>query len=168
MKMCGKAPWLLIVCAGLWAQNSIPDHTGTLSYKRLIVNPPDTSGLYHVNGYVCSDGSEHYAPDCVPEDSRTSEVDIATLKLDDGRVISITGTPLAGLAKVEAMSQGDTGTWSVTYRLLSERENPITHHLIEIIQVVFPIKINGKTVPISKRLSVDKSSEFLSAMGADD
>jgi hypothetical protein len=79
------------------------------------------------------------------------------LKLDDGRVLSLRNTALAGVAKLEAMSDHDEGNWRVVYRLTSTRENPFTHHSIQCIEVVFPLTINGKPQPIVKHLLFDTS-----------
>jgi hypothetical protein len=170
-----KCTWLrlagLIIAFGvsLNAQpNGSSDHTGVLVWQRTFVNSkPDD--LYHVGGYVCTKGDEHYGPECTPEVSTPDHHDSATLKLEDGRVLLITGTTLAGVASLEAMSRNkDTGTWNVVYRLTSIRENPITHHLIQSVEVIFPMTIAGEPHPVTKRIAFDTSDSTLGAFTAPD
>lgn len=148
--------------------NSSPDHTGILVYQRIFSsNAPD--GLYHVGGYVCTQGSENYGPDCVPEVNVPNYQVSATLKLEDGRILRIANTTLAGVASLEVMSQKkNIGTWNVTYRFTSTRENPFTHHIIQYVEVVFPMTISGKPHPITKHISFDTSDPTLGAFTAAD
>jgi hypothetical protein len=148
--------------------NSSPDRTGTLVYERIFSNNiPD--GLYHIGGYACTQGSEHYGPDCVPEVNVPNYRVSATLKLEDGRILHIANTTLAGVASLEAMSQNkNMGTWTVTYRLTSTKENPFTHHTIQFVDVVFPMTISGKPHPITKHISFDTSDPTLGAFTAPD
>jgi hypothetical protein len=148
--------------------DSSRDRTGILVFQRIFSNSvPD--GLYHVGGYVCTQGSERYGPDCVPEVVVPDYHDSATLKLEDGRVLRVTNTTLAGVASLEAMSQTkNMGTWSVTYRFTSTRENPLTHHIIQYVEVVFPMTISGKPHPVTKHISFDTSDPTLGAFTAAD
>ena len=148
--------------------NRSSDHTGILAYQRIFSNnAPDD--LYHIGGYACTQGSERYGPDCVPEvnvpDYRVS----ATLKLEDGRVLRIADTTLAGVASLEAMSQKkEMGTWDVIYRFTSTKENPFTHHMIQFVEVVFPMTLSGKPHPVTKHISFDTSDPTLGAFTAPD
>lgn len=171
MKCFGVALAGLTIALGtyLHAQaNTGSDHTGILGYERTFSkNAPDT--LYHVNGYACTQGSENYGPECAPEVNVPNYHESATLKLEDGRVLRVTNTTLAGVAGLEAMSHmKNIGTWNVTYRFTSTRENPITHHIIQYVEVVFPMTISGKPHPITKHISFDTSDPTLGAFTAAD
>jgi hypothetical protein len=95
--------------------------------------------------------------------------DSATLKLEDGRSLNVANTTLAAVASLEAISQNkNLGTWNVTYRFTSTRENPFTHHIIQFVEVVFPMTISGKPHPITKHISFDTSDPTLGAFTAPD
>jgi hypothetical protein len=148
--------------------NTSSDHTGVLLYERIFTNKTPNE-LYHIDGYVCTPGSEHYGPDCVPEPNVPNYHESVTLKLEDGRVLRVTNTTLAGVAGLEAMSQAkNTGTWNVTYRFTSTRENPFTHHIIQYVEVVFPMTISGKPHLVTKYISFDTSDPTLGAFTAPD
>ncbi len=171
MKHLGVVSAGLLIALATYAyaqSNSGVGYTGILVYQRTYLgNAPDD--LYHIGGDVCTPGSEHYGPDCVPEPKLPNYHESATLKLEDGRVLHVTNTTLAGLASLEAMSQAkNSGTWNVTYRFTSTRENPFTHHIIQYVEVVFPMTISGKPHPTTKHISFDTSDPTLGAFTAAD
>jgi hypothetical protein len=144
------------------AQQPIPTplHTGVLEYQRTQVEVKDN--LYHINGYVCTEGSAHYGPDCVPEVATPSFSEKTTLTLDDGRVLSIRGS-LVKLAYLEAETRGNKGTWKVAYEFEESRQNPFTGHTIQFVKVVFPVTVGDKIIPVTKHIMFDVSDKFLNA-----
>jgi len=136
-------------------------HTGVFVYQRVLAKDAPNN-LYHVGDDVCTEGSEHYAPDCARNPTTPDAYDIATLTLDDGRVLHVHGS-LAVAARAEAITHGDKGTWNVSYVFEETRQNPFTGHTLQYVSVVFPATINGKGHLVTKQIMFDQQDKFLNA-----
>lgn len=147
-----------------------PELSGKVTYEQLRTTTDSPDHLYHIGGDVCTEGSEHYAPECAPDPDVPSEVVKATLRLADGRIISISRTKVAAAARGEAVMLKDhKGSWTVTYRVIGQHdvEYPfaqIKRHHIEDIEVRFPATIGGRIHYVVNVITVDDSDPFLHAV----
>jgi hypothetical protein len=136
---------------------------GVLTIEELVDNTPDA--LYHIDGYGCDQSTDHYAPSCAPV-HLASEHYKAILNLSDGKSVDISNTHLAGVAKLEAMTQGHKGKWNVHYRVINTRHvyypfQVIHDHTVEYIEAIFPMTIKGEIHPVSRIIYVDINEPYL-------
>lgn len=161
---------LVICAASARAQAPAQAFKGIVTYETLKVGGDAPDANYHIGGYVCTAGSEHYGPECAKEPYISSEVIKASLKLADGRVIDVAKTKVASAAWGEAILRKDRkGAWDVTYKVVGQHDlvypfAQVKQHHIEDIEVTFPATAGGKIHYVVNVITVDETEQSLHAV----